>query len=58
LPSDVTSVIFTATFILFMAGEKCRHALNSGKAYTAAACEITRSGNAAPNALLPSFLRR
>jgi hypothetical protein len=58
LPSDVTSIIFTTAFILFMAGEKRSHALNSGKAYTAAASQIARSGNAAANALLASFLRR
>jgi hypothetical protein len=58
LPGDVTSIIFTPVFILFMAGEKCSHALNSGEAYAATASEIARSGNAAPNALFASFLRR
>jgi hypothetical protein len=58
LPGDVTSIVFTATFILFVAGEKRSHALNSGEAYAATSCEITRSGHSAPNALFASFLRR
>jgi hypothetical protein len=58
LPGDVTSIIFTAAFILFMPREKRSHALNSGEAYAAASCEITRPSNAAANALLASFLRR
>jgi hypothetical protein len=58
LPGDVTSIILTPAFILFMAGEKRSHTLNSGEAYAAAACEITSSSHSAANALFASFLRR
>jgi hypothetical protein len=58
LPGDVTSVIFATTFVLFMAGEECSHALNSGEAYATTASKIASSGNAAANALFASFLRR
>jgi hypothetical protein len=58
LPGDVTSIIFATTFVLFMAGEKCSHALNSGKAYAATSSKITSPGNATANALFASFLRR
>jgi hypothetical protein len=58
LPSYVTSIIFTTTFILFMAREKRSHALNSGEAYATTASEIASSSHSAANALLASFLRR
>jgi hypothetical protein len=58
LPGDVASVIFTSAFILFMAREKRSHALNSAKAYAAAASKIAGPSNAAANALFAGFLRR
>ena len=41
-----------------MAREKGSHPLDGGKAYAAAASQISSSSNATANALLTSFLRR
>ena len=41
-----------------MAREERSHALNSGKAYTTAACQVASPSHATANALFASFLRR
>jgi len=55
--ADVTRVIFSTTFVLFMARKERRHSLDCFVAHLLPIGQACRSSHATTNALLAGFLR-